>query len=57
MATKISCGWIKKGVDKPIETTASRTRVNVIGAIELKTMNVVNDFAETVNTETMLSFL
>ena len=56
MATKISCGWIKKGVDKPIATTASRTRVNVVGAIELKTMNVVSDFVETVNTQTILSF-
>jgi transposase len=35
MATKVVCGWIKKGIDKPIAQTASRTRVNVMGAIEL----------------------
>ena len=56
MATKISYGWIKKGIDKPIAQTASRTRVNVIGAIELKTMNVVSHFAQTVNAQTMLAF-
>ena len=38
MATKVVCGWIKKGVDKPIAQTASRTQVNVMGAIELTSM-------------------
>lgn len=33
MATKVVCGWIKKGVDKPIAQTASRTRVNVMRAL------------------------
>lgn len=56
MATKISCGWIKKGVDKPIATTASRTRVNIIGAIELNTMTVTSEFVETVNASTISSF-
>ncbi len=56
MATKVSCGWIKKGVGKPIEQTASRTRVNGIGAIELKSMNVFSEFAETVNSQTVLTF-
>jgi len=35
-ATKVSCGWIKKGHDKAIETTGSRTRLNLVGAINLK---------------------
>jgi transposase len=56
MATKISYGWIKKGVNKPIATTASRTRVNIIGAIELKTMTVISDFVETVNADSIKSF-
>lgn len=56
MATKISYGWIKKGVDKPIATTASRTRVNIIGAIELNTMTVTSEFVETVNADTISSF-
>ena len=35
-ATKISCGWIEKGVDKPISTTASKTDLTLIAAIELE---------------------
>ena len=34
-STKVSCGWIKKGHDKTIETTGSRTRINLIGAVNL----------------------
>ena len=34
-ATKVSSGWIRKGVDKAIETKCSRTRMNVVGAIRL----------------------
>jgi transposase len=37
-ATKVSCGWIKKGTDKPIETTGSRTRLNLVGAIDLNNL-------------------
>ena len=33
--TKLSYGWIKTGTDKWIQTTASRTRINLVGAIEL----------------------
>jgi transposase len=57
MATKVSCGWIKKGVNKPLQQTASRTRINVIGAIELQSMNVVSEFVETVNSQTVLTLL
>lgn len=56
MATKVVCGWIKKGVDKPIGQTASRTRVNVMGAIELSTLNVVSCHPDYVNLETTVTF-
>jgi transposase len=56
MATKVVCGWIKKGVDKPIAQTASRTRVNVLGAIELATMTVISCCPEFVNAETIVEF-
>ena len=56
-ATKVSCGWIKKGHDKAIETTGSRTRLNLVGAINL------NDLAaaqvkryDKVNSETIQHF-
>jgi transposase len=56
MATKVVCGWIKKGVDKPLAQTASRTRINVMGAIELSTMNIVSCRPEYVNAQTTVAF-
>ena len=34
-ATKLSYGWIRKGQDKTIKTTGSRSRLNLIGAMNL----------------------
>ena len=56
MATKIAHGWIRKGTDKLVPQTASRTRVNVMGAIELSTMEVTSFCPEKVNTETTIAF-
>lgn len=56
MATKITFGWIKKGVDKPIATNASRTRVNLFGTINLKTMNLLVQKYETIDTTSMLQY-
>jgi hypothetical protein len=49
-ATKVTSGWIRKGVDKPIETTDGRTRMNIISAVRLNHLSgtVVNNY-ETVN--------
>ena len=56
MATKVVCGWIRKGVDKPIAQTVSRTRVNVMAAIELTSMNFVSCRPDYVNAETTVAF-
>jgi len=57
-ATKITAGWIKKGSDKPIETTGSRTRLNVIGAIQLGHLShAVIKHASKVNGDTIIEFL
>lgn len=56
MATKISCGWIRKGKDKLIETTGSRTRMNLMGALNLETMVVVTEEFATINSEAMEKF-
>ena len=56
MATKIACGWIKRGVDKLIAQTASRTRVNVMGAIELSAMKVTSCRPEYVNAKAIVAF-
>lgn len=57
-ATKITAGWIKKGVDKAIETTGSRTRLNIVGAIRLGHLSeaIINRY-ETVNGESIVDFL
>jgi transposase len=57
MATKICCGWIRTGVNKPIATTASRTRVNLMGAINLENMGLVIDEYETIDSLSMEQFL
>ena len=43
MATKITYGWIRTGKDKPIATTASRTRVNLFGGINLETKEAAEE--------------
>ena len=53
MATKITSGWIRKGKDKLISTTASRTRVNLFGSINLRSMSVTINQYETINGNTL----
>ena len=55
MATKITSGWIKKGMDKLISTTASRTRLNLFGSINLLTMSVTINQYKTINSDTLES--
>lgn len=58
MATKITHGWIKKGKSKAIETTAGRTRLNIIGAINLANLSnpIVGSYS-TVDGESIIDFL
>lgn len=56
MATKIAHGWIRRGKDKLIAQTAARTRVNVMGGIELSTMEVTCCYPDKVNTQTTIAF-
>lgn len=57
-ATKISYGWIKTGQTKQVETTASRTRLNIVGGIELGNLeNAVIESYDTVNAHSIMDFL
>lgn len=56
MATKISYGWIRKGKDKLIATTASRTRMNIVGSINLETMEVQVKEYPTLNSESIIDY-
>ena len=57
-ATRLSRSWIRKGYNKPILTTGSRTRVNLIGCIQLGHLSetLVNDY-DKVNAEAIQDFL
>ena len=55
--TKLSYGWIKKGYNKQIATTASRTRMNITGAINLKTMEVISGDYDAINGESTKDLL
>jgi hypothetical protein len=53
----VTSGWIKTGVNKPIETTKSRTRLNIIGAIQLGFLSeAITHQYKTVNGESMIDF-
>ena len=56
-ATKITHGWIRKGQDKHLETTGSRRRLNIIGALNLSDVGatVVSDY-ESINSENIVRF-
>jgi transposase len=55
--TKVSYGWIPRGKDKVIETTASRVRHNIVGALNLSDMELIAKDFNTVNTASMKEFL
>jgi transposase len=54
--TRAAYGWIKKGQDKPIETTGARKRVNLVGALNLETMRFVYQDFETINSLASIEF-
>ena len=56
MATKVTYGWIKKGYDKPIATTGSKIRINLLGTINLNTMRVDVKSYDTINQESMVDY-
>ncbi|CAH8233208.1 transposase [Vibrio aestuarianus] len=56
-STKLSYGWIRKGQDKVIETTGSRTRLNIIGALPLQNIGAtVTETYDTINSESIVRF-
>ena len=56
-ATKVTRGWIRTGVDKIINTTGSRTRLNIIGTIRLSHLSdTVAAQYKTINGETVIEF-
>jgi transposase len=57
-ATKLTYGWIRKGQTKHVGTTASRTRLNIIGAIQLGHISeAITSQYETINAESIIDFM
>ncbi len=56
-ATKITLGWIKKGLEKMIATVAGRKRVNLTGAIDLDSMSIFVKSYQTIDGEATIDFL
>jgi len=55
--TRPAYGWIKRGKDKPIETTGARKRVNLMGVLNLETMRFAYQDFETINGKAAVEFL
>lgn len=57
LSTKLSGGWIRRGERKPVKTTGSRTRMNIIGALSLNDIarTVTGDYAQ-INARTICEF-
>lgn len=57
-ATKISYGWIRTGKKKAISTTAGRTRLNIVGAIQLGQLSdTLTTQYDTINAESIVDFM
>lgn len=57
METKVTYGWIRTGKFKEIKTTASRTRVNLLGAINLNDMDLITKHYKTIDSDSVMDFL
>jgi transposase len=47
-------GWIRRGKDKELKSNNGRKRVNIHGAVDITTQEVVTDFTKRVNKESSL---
>lgn len=53
----LSSGWIKKGTEFKVKTNSGRERVNINGAIEIKSLNVISRSCERVNKSSICDLL
>ncbi len=57
-ASKLSYGWIRRGKNRNLPTTASRTRLNIIGAMKLNDIgNTITQRYDTINSDSIIHHL
>jgi len=47
-------GWIRRGVDKELKSNHGRERVNINGAVDIDTKEIVTDFTDSVNSQSTI---
>jgi transposase len=55
--TSTAYGWMKKGVERHIKTTAGKKKLNIQGAINIDTHQVISSFDDWLTQESSLDFL
>lgn len=55
--TLTNYGWIKRGEEKPIRTSLTQKKLNIQGAINIETLEVVSSFEPWLTEESTLDFL
>lgn len=57
MQTKIAYGWVRKGKNgNPVKTSGNRYRMNILGAVELATMNLISADFKTLDSQAIGTF-
>lgn len=56
-APVLGYGWIKKGVDKYLKTNAGRVHLNITGAVNVDTLEVITRQSETINEDAICTML
>jgi transposase len=54
--SQAACGWIKKGECKTLQTTGKQQRLHLVGALNLKDMQVIVREYETIDADAMIRF-
>ena len=52
-----SYGWIKKGTEKMVKSNTGRNRLNINGALQLDTKEVIIEESETINSQSTMALL
>jgi transposase len=55
--SKLAFGWIYKGSDKAIRTTATQKRVNILGALSYPEKELIFTEAESINSQAVITLL